>query len=106
HQRGIAEASELHQPDTVEARAQPRRRGLQSEAGLARPTGAGEREQAIPVKQTANLTQLSLAPDEARQRDRQVMTSRLDPACGQRMCRFAGQLLTGCVEVRVTPQQR
>ena len=86
HQGGIAEASRLHQPDTVVARAQPRRRGLESEAGLARPTGAGEREQAITVKQADNLTKLPVAPDKARQRDRQVMTSRLDPDYAQRMC--------------------
>ena len=77
HQRGIAQARQLHQPDAIVARAQPRRRSLDSEAGLARPAGAGQREQAIAVKQTGDLPQLPVAPDEARQRDRQVMASRL-----------------------------
>ena len=95
HQRGVAEASQLHQPDTIAARAQPRRRSLESEAGLARPTGAGEREQATTVKQTGDLPQLPVAPDEARQRDRQVMTSRLRPTCARRVRRLPAQLLIG-----------
>ena len=106
HQRGIAEASQLHQPDTIVARAQPRRRSLDSEASLARPTGAGQREQAIAVKQTGNLPQLAVAPDEARQRDRQVMTGRPSPSCAQRVRRLAAQLLIGRVEVDVATQQR
>ncbi len=93
HQRGVAKASKLHQPDTIVARAQPRRRSLESEAGLARPTGADERQQATAVKQTGDLPQLAVAPDEARQRDRQVMTSRLSPACAHRVRRLALQLL-------------
>jgi hypothetical protein len=67
HQRRVAQASQLHQPGAVGACAQPRRRSLKSQARLPRPAGAGEREQAITVKQPRDLSQLPVAPDEARQ---------------------------------------
>ena len=37
HQRRVAEARQLHEPDAVGAPADPRRRGLEAETGLARP---------------------------------------------------------------------
>ena len=77
HQRRVAQARQLHEPDAVAARVHPRARGLEAETGLARAAGAGEREQAVAVEQTGDLPQLAVAADEARQRDRQVVTSRL-----------------------------
>ena len=106
HQPGVAEARQLDQPDAVAALADARRRGLEAETGLARPAGAGERDQAMAVEQPGDLAQLAVAPDEARQRDRQVVASALGRPGAAAGASALARLLLGRVEVDLAAQQR
>ena len=105
HQPRVAEARQLDQPDAVAALRDARRRGLQGETGLARPAGARERDQAMAVEQPGDLAQLAVAPDEARQRDRQVVASTLGRR-GPRRARPRSRNRLGRVEVDLAAQQR
>ena len=51
-------------------------RELDGQAGLARAAGAGEREQARPFEQPAQLSQFPMATDEARRQRGEVVRTR------------------------------
>ena len=107
HQRGVAEARQLHEPDAVAAHALTRAvAASRPRRVLPDPPGARERDQAIAVEQPGDLAQLAVAPDEARQRDRQVMTSGLGGRAPRRARRLLAQLRLGRVGVDLAAQQR
>ena len=68
-------AGQLHEPHPVgPARARHLTvRKLDGQAGLACAAGAGEREQARPAEHPAQLSQLTMATDEARRQRRQIV---------------------------------
>ena len=74
----VRHAGQLHEPHPVRP-AEARHltmRDLDGQAGLARAAGAGEREQARPFEQPAQLSQFPMATDEARRQRGQVVRTR------------------------------
>ena len=69
----ISNGLERHEPQPVRVAFGNIGGELEREAGLARPAGAGQREQPRRLEQAAGLGQLRLAPDEARQLRRKVV---------------------------------
>jgi len=70
---GLGEGGQLHQPHAVKVRGQHVRRRSEGQAGLAHPAGTGQRHQAVGAQQRRHRRQLPLAPDEAGQRQGQVV---------------------------------
>ena len=71
HERPVGEARELDEPDAVGNGVDARQR-LDGQARLAATARADQREQADAVEQAKDLAALALAPDERRQRLRQI----------------------------------
>jgi hypothetical protein len=77
-ERRVPQRIELHQPDPIRkialaevTRKAPRR--LQCESSLATPADPNEREEPPPTNDSPQLFEFRLAPDEACQRQRQVV---------------------------------
>ena len=80
HGRGIADRSQLHQPDPVRELVRQGGGDLKCEAGLADATDAGQGHEPVRVHQLGQLRHLELAPDEARGLRREVARRRVERA--------------------------
>jgi hypothetical protein len=69
---GVGDGRQLDQPHPVGHRGSLRAGGLDGQPGLARPAGAGERDQAVRAEEFGDLGELSVPADEAGELGAQV----------------------------------
>ena len=72
HQRPAGEPGELDEPHAVRRVPKQPGGGFEREAGLATAARPGKRQQAMAAGEADDLPKLALAPDEARELERQV----------------------------------
>ncbi len=89
-QLGIGDRRQRHEPGAVRQCLLHRGGDLDREAGLAGPTGPGERQQPRPLEQPADLGDLGLATDEGRELGRDVADARV---LGPRRREVRGEVL-------------